>query len=169
MDIFEFAMQMELDGKSFYEKRAAATKHRELKSMLLMLAEEEQKHYNFFRRMKEGKTTLAEAEIDARSEALDKARNIFVEMSNNSEGKQFSEDELSAWNEAMKIEEKAVKFYSEKAAVEPDAIRKRLLSIIAAEEKNHVHMIDGVLSYLKYPESFADSAQFKNFQSLEGH
>jgi hypothetical protein len=30
-------------------------------------------------------------------------------------------------------------------------------------------MIDGVLTYLKFPDAFAESAQFKNFQSLEGH
>jgi rubrerythrin len=169
MNIFDFAMQMEIDGKLFYEKKAQETKHADLKKILLMLAEEEQKHYNFFKQMKEGKTELAERTVDTGTETLDRVKNIFVDMSNGPEGLSFGKDELTTWNEAMQIEEKAVAFYSEKASAEADENQKRLLTMIANEERNHVHMIDGVLSYLKFPENFADSAQFKNFQSLEGH
>jgi len=32
-----------------------------------------------------------------------------------------------------------------------------------------VHMIEGVLTYLKFPDAFAESTQFRDFQSLEGH
>ncbi len=169
MNIFDFAMQMELDGKTFYEKKAQETKHADLKKILQMLAEEEQKHYNFFRQLRDGKTDLAEKEVSGGSGTLDKVKNIFVELSNGPQGRSFGEDELSVWKEAMRIEEKAVAFYSEKASDEADANQKRLLTMIANEERNHVHMIDGVLSYLRFPEDFADSAQFKNFQSLEGH
>ncbi|HKK20381.1 MAG TPA: ferritin family protein [candidate division Zixibacteria bacterium] len=169
MNIFDFAMQMENDGKSFYKKKAQETKHADLKKILLMLAEEEQKHYNFFKQLKEGKTEQAEKTVEAGSETLDRVKNIFVDMSNAPGARSFGDDELTTWNEAMKIEEKAVAFYSEKASEEADENQKRLLMTIANEERNHVHMIDGVLSYLKFPENFADSAQFKNFQSLEGH
>ncbi len=169
MDIIEFAMQMELDGKTFYEKQAASATDMELKKMLTMLAEEEDRHYNFFRRLKEGKTQLAVQEINRRSATLNQAKNIFEELSKRQGKKSFGDDVTSAWREALKIEERAEGFYREKAAAETDKDRKRLLHLIANEERNHVHMIDGILTYLKFPDVFADSAQFKHFMSLEGH
>lgn len=169
MDVIEFAMQMELDGKTFYEKNAATATDPELKKMLLMLAEEEQQHYNLFKRLKEGGTHLAVREIDTRPTTLHQVKNIFQELSNREEKKSFGEDVISAWTEALRIEEKAEGFYREKAEIETDEDRKKLFHLIADEERNHIHMIDGILTYLKYPDTFANSAQFKNFMSLEGH
>jgi hypothetical protein len=169
MDIIEFAMQMELDGKAFYEKNAAIATDPELKKMLTMLAEEERRHYNLFKRLKEGKTPLAIQEVNARAETLNNAKNIFQELSDREEQDSFGQDVLSVWTKALRIEEKAEKFYREKADTEKDAEHKRLLNLIADEERNHINMIDGILTYLRYPDTFADSAQFKNFMSWEGH
>ncbi len=169
MDIFEFAMQMEMDGQAFYESQAAATKDKELKKILLMLAEEEQQHYNYFKRMASGETELPISEMRGNLGTLDKVKNIFTEMSRKPSEAGFGDDERSIWREALKIEEKAEKFYREKAAEEKNETKKRLLDLIADEEQRHIYMIDGVLSYLKFPDDFAQSAQFKNFQSLEGH
>jgi len=169
MDILDFALQMELDGKNFYEKHASETNDKELKKILLMLAEEEQKHYNFFKQMKEGKIDIATQTMNTKSDTLHQVKNIFVEMSQGKDKKSFGEDVQSIWMEALKIEEKAEKFYREKAEIEADDTKKKLIKMIADEERNHVHMIDSVLTYLKFPQSFADTAQFKNFQSLEGH
>ena len=169
MDILEFAMQMELDGKAFYEKHAKSTSMKELKEILLTLAEEEEKHYQFFKKMKEGKTDLTVKDFSYQSKSLAQVKNIFVDMANNNDNSVVKDSEKDVWEEALKIEEKAVAFYSEKAISETDTERKNLLLAIAEEEKRHVHMIDSVLTFLKFPDTFADTAQFKNFQSLEGH
>ena len=167
MDILEFAMKMELDGKAFYDKQARNTSNPELKKIFQHLAEEEERHYLFFKNMKEG--NLAEAAEQVRSsDTLTKVKNIFVELSSKSD-QTFGDEELTAWMEAMQIEEKAESFYREKANEEKEPGKKELLSKIADEEQNHIHMIDSVITYIKFPDSFADSAQFKNFQSLEGH
>jgi rubrerythrin len=169
MDIIEFALEMELDGKAFYQRSAAATSDPELKEMLTMLAEEEDRHYRFFKRLKDGETELAAKELNTRVTTLHQAKNIFEDLSQREIAKPFGEDVVSAWKEALRIEEKAEKFYREKANAERNADRRRLLNLIADEELNHVHMIDGILTYLKYPDTFADSTQFKSFMSWEGH
>jgi rubrerythrin len=169
MDIFDFAMKMEMDGKQFYEKQARVTTNPQLKKILLTLAEEEQKHFDFFKRLKEGDTDLAVEEISSRTETLDNVKNIFVEMSEETGSRVAAKDEISAWTEALRIEEKAESFYKEKAARETNEKQRKLLLLIAGEEQSHVHMISGVLTFLKYPDTFAQSAQFKNFMSLEGH
>ncbi|KAA3632098.1 MAG: hypothetical protein DWP97_11700 [Calditrichaeota bacterium] len=169
MDIIEFAMKMELDGKAYYEKHARNTSDKDLKKIFLILAEEEEKHFKFFKSLKDGDTEEAANLISGSSKTLKEVQNIFVEMSQSTEKKTFGKDEEATWQKALEIEEKAEGFYREKAGEESDDEKKNLLNIIADEEQNHVHMIDSILTYLKFPEAFADSAQFKNFQSLEGH
>ncbi len=168
MDIIEFAMKMELDGKSFYEKHARHTQDRDLKRIFILLAEEEEKHYNFFKALKDGDTDEAKTIISSSASSLKEVQNIFVEMSKSTDKKTFGADEEATWTKALEIEEKAESFYREKANAEDNESQRLLLNMIADEERNHVHMIDSILTYLKFPEAFADSAQFKNFQSLEG-
>ncbi|MEW6412365.1 MAG: ferritin family protein [Candidatus Zixiibacteriota bacterium] len=169
MNMFEFAMQMELDGKAFYLKHAGEQKNADLRQVLTMLAEEEQKHYNIFKKLNEGAGPSALTTGQSHSATLTKAKNIFVELSNNTKHPSFTDNEKSIWLEALKLEEKSEKFYREKAEEEPDPARKNLLNLIANEERNHIYMIDSVLTYMKFPDTFSDTAKFKNFKSLEGH
>ena len=169
MDIYEFAMQMELDGKAFYEKLAGQTKDEPLRQVLIMLAEEEQKHYDIFKALKAGKGPAALTGENIHTRTLNTVKNIFIDLSNNTEHPSFTQSERSIWAEALKIEERSEQFYREKAAQEPDAQKKNLLTLIANEERNHIYLIDSVLTYMKFPDTFSDTAQFKDFQSLEGH
>ncbi|UCG60313.1 MAG: ferritin family protein [Candidatus Zixiibacteriota bacterium] len=169
MNIFDFAMQMELDGKAFYEKMARDTADAELKKVLIMLAEEENKHYHIFKKLREGEVPGTEGVGSAHSETLSAVKNIFRELSTNGEHGDFTKDEKSIWSEALLIEEKSENFYREKAQTEPDVQKRSILTMIANEERNHIYLIDSVLTYMKFPDTFSDTAQFKNFQSLEGH
>lgn len=169
MDILEFAIKMELDGKAYYDKHARRTNDNDLKRIFKLLSEEEDRHYHFFKKMQEGKHEEAAKQISNTKDTLMQVYNIFIEMTKTNDDKSFGEDELTAWTEALRIEEKAESFYREKSLEESDSAKKKLLEAIADEERNHVHMIEGVLTYLKFPEAFADSVEFKNFQSLEGH
>lgn len=169
MNIFDFAMQMEMDGKAFYEKMATQTADPELKKVLVMLAEEEQKHFNIFKKLRDGAVPGTEVIGGTHSETLSAVKNIFKDLSNNDEHADFTHDERSIWAEALKIEEKSENFYREKAQEETDVTRRDLLTMVANEERNHIYLIDSVLTYMKFPDTFSDTAQFKNFQSLEGH
>jgi len=44
MNIYEFALQMELDGKAFYTKIAAAAQEIGLQTIFSRLADDEEKH-----------------------------------------------------------------------------------------------------------------------------
>ncbi len=168
MDIIEFAMKMEQDGKLFYEKSAADTSDPELKKILQQLAEEEKNHYEFFRRMKEQPIDLTAGDILRGESTLKTVKNIFETMAANKDKEPFGEDVVAVWTQALRTEEKAVKLYTDEAGKENDEERKALLLRIAKEEENHVKMIDSVLMYVKHPEAFAASAQYKNFRSIEG-
>ena len=168
MDIIKFAMKMELDGKAFYEKQAEQTQQSELKKILLTLAEEEDRHFRFFKNLSDNRDAAIGPEEFSDSEASRKISNIFEVLAQNTEPKPFGEDIIGVWTEARRLEEEAVAFYREKAAEESDESRRNLLLKIAEEEYRHVLMIDNVLTWLKHPAAFAASSQYKNFLSLEG-
>ena len=46
MDIYKYAMQMELDGRHFYLDLAKKTNNTGIKNILTMMADSEAKHYN---------------------------------------------------------------------------------------------------------------------------
>lgn len=58
--------------------------------------------------------------------------------------------------------------YREAAGNETDDKRRKLFEKIADEEKNHIYLVDNMLSFTKDPSSFMASAQYKNFMSWEG-
>ncbi|HUV31353.1 MAG TPA: ferritin family protein [Acidobacteriota bacterium] len=169
MDIVEFAMQMELDGKAFYERAAEATAQPELKKILIYLAEEEERHYQVFRQLHDGRADRAEEELDGNSGSLSAPRNLFLELAGQGPDQSFGDDARAVWTEALKIEEAAVRMYSDEAAKEKDPARKKLLNRIADEERDHVYLIDNMLSFIADPQTFVNSRQFADFRSWEGH
>ena len=75
MNIFEFAMKMEMDGKQFYEESAAKTDSPELKRILLELASDEEKHYTIFRALRDG--VPVEYEDAKKTKILTEVKNVF--------------------------------------------------------------------------------------------
>jgi len=167
MDIIRFAMQMEIDGQKFYEQSAAESSLPELKEIFHYLAEEEKRHFRFFKSLADGKPDAAAKELNAGS--MKATRNVFVGLIEAGAHKSFGEEVTIAWKKAREIEEQAVKLYSEEVTRESDAQRKALLQKIADEERNHVYLIENVLSYLRDPGTFANSQRFAAFKSWEGH
>ena len=149
MDIYKFAMQMELDGKAFYEKGAAATDDENLKQIFLTLAEEEQRHYNIFKRISEGEMDAAEDFTNKRGKTIATTKNLFQKMTEAGQETLPGDDIQAVWKEAIGIEEKSEKMYREHANKEKNPERKAILNRIADEEKNHIYLIDNMISFLK--------------------
>jgi rubrerythrin len=168
MDIIEYALKMEQDGMAFYKQQADASTDPRLKKIFSTLVEEEARHYQIFKKLKEDPSEISKDISFTVAGAIENVKTLFEQMSQDSETRKFGDDVISAWTEALRIEEKAHAFYQEKANIEQDDATRKLLTAIAAEETRHIHMIDAVLMYLKHPQAFAASAQFSNFMSLEG-
>lgn len=169
MDILDYAMKMELDGKLFYQQSAQKMPSPELKQILLTLADEEQKHFNFFRGMKDSGATAAKQAIDSAPPSAIATKNVFQQIIANGQPGIYAEDVLSIWRKALDIEEKAEKLYRDEANKEADPARKSLLHQIADEERNHVYLIENMLAFMADPAGFIDSANYQHFQSWEGN
>ena len=96
MDIYEFAMQMELDGRNFYLDLAGKANDEGIQNILEMLAADEMKHHNILQEMKIKRPSMAKTKV------LDDARNIFREMKYTGEDKHFPTSQMDLYKKAQK-------------------------------------------------------------------
>ncbi len=164
MNVFEFAMKMEQDGKAYYEKMAEQTGNEVVKNVLLELAADEEKHYRIFKKFRDGDLSGLKDIQETGSVALTKAKNVFESISANQEFS-FDSDVMSAWKEAQAIEKKSEDFYREKAGEETSEDIKKALKLIADEEARHWSLIEYVLQFMDHPRRWIADAEWR---SIEG-
>jgi len=156
MNIYEFAMQMERDGETFYRELAAQSSTG-VKRILTMLAEDEVKHYGVVRDMaQEAIPEMTESSV------LADARNVFAGMKGtalNLEGEQ-----VELYRKAQDIERRSQAFYEEKAQQVSVLAHKTLLLKIAEEEKRHYYLLDGIIEFLNRPHVWMENAEFNHLE-----
>lgn len=163
-EIFDFAMQMEQDGKDYYEKEAAKTNIPALKKILLGLAEDEIRHYNIFKKLKEQHAADLGALSEKSSEIMKTTRNVFEEMAKSGAEIDVGSEAIEIWNHAQEVEKKSEDFYRMKAEEMSDPKAKEMLIKIAAEEAKHWAVIESVRQFLEKPKTWLEDAEWGNLE-----
>lgn len=162
MNVFDFAMKMEQDGKAFYEKLARETNLEGLQTIFTRLAEDEQKHYETFQALQgETQTTAMED-----STALDQAKNVFEELLGDKGSFGAIEGDLEGYRYAMKLEAESFRLYEDAAKRESDADVKNLLLRIAEEEHNHFTIVQNIYDFVNAPSQFLAWGEFSNLDEF---
>lgn len=159
MNVFDYAMKLELDGKAFYEKLAAQTDSEGLAKIFGELAADEQKHFDIFHKLKNNEAVDTMAD----SRALEGAKNLFEEHRVNPPQKNLLKSNLDAYQYAMKLEKQSVDFYQNAAAKETDAGVKKLLQKIAIEEQKHLNILENIFEFVNAPTRSLVWSEFSNF------
>lgn len=162
MNIFEHAMQMELDGKKYYEEHAEKAELPQLKQILMELASDETKHYELFKAMRDN--VPSEFENASETKILSKVVNIFDAIKEENKEHSFGEDMLNIWEHARKVEKEAEDFYRRAADDVGDDKKAALLLQIADEEHRHWKSIDNVIAFLKRPTQWLENAEWRNLE-----
>lgn len=160
MEIFEYAMKMEEDGRAFYLEHAEKTQNTGLKSILVELAEDELKHYNMYKAMRDSRSV--EFKEDEQTTVLSSVMNVFESMRAEGKDMQLQSDDLKVWEEAREIEAKSEAFYREKAGEIDNAGQKSILIRIADEEHKHWIAIENVIGFLERPQQWLEDAEWSN-------
>jgi rubrerythrin len=161
MNIFDFAMKMELDGKAYYEKLAAETSNSGLNSIFTSLAADEQKHYEIILAIKTG-TKL----IMADSTVLEKAKNLFEELMADKSISGTLKKSLDGYQHARKLEADSVKLYEDMAKKEDNPETLQILLRIANEEKKHFNILDNLYDFALAPQNFLAWGEFSNLKEF---
>lgn len=155
MQIFDFVMKMEKDGEAYYRNLAEKVSDEGVAKILLMMADDEVKHYKIFEGMKKGNPDMPETAV------LKNAKNVFQAMKDQ---KKFNFDgsERDALAKAHEVEMHSEKFYLEKVDEVDSVEHKDLFRRIAGEERRHAHLLDYMMEFISRPESWIDDAEFTN-------
>ncbi len=155
MDIYKYAMQMELDGRHFYLDLAKKTNNTGIKSILTMMAESEAKHYNIILGMQKND----KMQYSADTEVLTKVKNIFMKMK---EEKEIDVDvsQVEFYKKALEVETDSEKFYLERADEEKDPHRKEIFLTIANEEKSHCVLLENIVNFVSQPDTWLENPEW---------
>jgi len=156
MSIFEFAMQMEVDGEKFYRELADKSSNSGLKKIFSNLADEEVNHYNVFKNIKEHSSLDIEG-----TTILEDSKNIFAQMkAQNNTDVSADVDQKEAYKVALDMETNAYNYFEEKAEESSEPAEKKLLLAIAREERRHHRLIQGLIDFISQPETWLENAEF---------
>lgn len=162
MNVFDYAMKMEQDGKSLYKKFAEETDYTGLKNIFLQLADDEQKHYEIFQAMK-GQTQAAAMEDTT---VLENTRNVFEKLMQDKGSHGQIEGDLDAYRHAMKLEADSFRLYEDVAAKEENRDVKALLLRIAGEEHKHFQVLENVYDFVNAPNQYLAWGEFSNLDEF---
>lgn len=155
MNVFEFCMNMEQEGEQYYRDMAGKCKLKGLKQILNMLADDEVKHYEYFKSLKNNSVINQYG-----STIIIDSKNVFQTMKESEKEFNLEGTNIDLFKKAREVELKSESFYKEKAEEIESAEAKELLLKIAEEERSHAHLIDNILVFLSKPEAWVENAEF---------
>lgn len=162
MNVLDYAMQMEVDGQAYYQQMAEKTRLPGLKTIFTRLADDEKKHYDIFKQLKEGQPTPEMLDTTV----LDETQNVFAKLPETSETLDTTGEDLAAYRHAMQIEAQSARLYDDAADKESDSTIRALLKRIAEEERKHFNILDNIHQFVNAPNQYLAWGEFSNLDEF---
>lgn len=157
MDVFDFALKMELDGEQYYRDMAANVQYDELKKALLSLADDEKRHYKIIKRAKEQAAFLVEEDS-----SLEKQPNIFSIHKDNEFLAQLKSEQVDVYRAALVKEKESVELYKKLQADSEKESFKNIFKKLMQEEERHAEQIEHIIDMLNNVNDWVESAEFNH-------
>ncbi len=160
MDIFDFALQMELDGEKYYRDLAEKVKHDDLKKVLEGLAEDEQRHYKIIQ-LAQSQTfnSIADSSLSSipnvfsrnKDEAFVPEKDLIAKL---------KDEQSDVYRAALLKEEESVALYRklQEDSKQPEA--KLIFEKLMQEEEKHVEVIENIIDMLNHVNDWVEAAEF---------
>lgn len=158
MNIYQYALQLEKESEAYYKELMSKTDDVGLQTILEMLADEENKHFNIIKQMMETDTCPPCAESDI----LKNSKNIFMKVKGKKFTFNFKASQADFYRKALEFEEKSYKNYLEMSEKVEDESKKSLLLKFAEEEKKHMFLIENLVEFVSRPETWIEDAEFNH-------
>ncbi len=161
MNVFDFAMKMEADGKALYEKLAAEAGVSELKMIFTLLASAEDEHCKAIAAMRE--TTPAE---QAESKVLENARSVFKDLLDKKSALDLLKEDPDGYLHAIKFAIAGVKLYETMASRETSAATAKILQKLADDERKHLEILENIYDFVEAPKDYLAWGEFSNLKEF---
>ena len=159
MNVFDFALKMEEDGRAYYQKLAAEATVSEFKTIFAMLADAEQEHHDVIAAMKKG----VPAE-QVNSKVLEKAKNVFQKILERKQTLASLKEDPDGFKHAIRIAEEGIKLYEEMAGKETNPVAVKVLLMLDEEEKKHLEIMENIYDFVEAPHTFLAWGEFSNLK-----
>lgn len=158
MNIFDQAMQLELDGEAFYKTLSNQVQQEGVKKIFMWLAADERKHYEIFRRLKESEPVVVMED----SQVLEAARNLFERVLPKEAARLDLQTNLEAYQLAMKAEQESIDLYTRTLEEQAEPAVKQVLQQILMEEHKHFTVIENIYDFVNKPNQSFVWGEFSN-------
>lgn len=160
-DVWEFAKDIEVSGKEYYEKLADESAIEELSGVFTFLAGEEQRHYEIFDAMEKG---LPAPELK-HSGALQNAKDAFNSLASSLQVSEVIEDSESAYQKALGFEQKSIDLYQKALVDAKDDQQKAALEFIINQEKKHYRIVEAMMEFVRRPKEWLENAEWNHLDA----
>ncbi|MBN1545871.1 MAG: ferritin family protein [Syntrophaceae bacterium] len=155
LEALKHALEMEEDGKKFYEKCLRETKNDTGKWMFEFLIRAEESHIKKFTELYNTMEASGKWPEKTASETRDVPTNIFAEALAKSKDKEAgTADDIEAIKTAGELEEESVKYYQSLAAAATDPMEKKFYMLLVNEETEHFLSLMDSLAFFENPQLY---------------
>ncbi len=155
------AIQLEKDGREFFEQAAEETKNELGKKMFHKLAGDEVRHLVTFEKMFKTLTDPKTWKELLKGGAPRERMPYFAEQAENRSPAEKGAGEVSALRQALAVERKAIDFFRKVAEETGDPEAKRIFQLIAEEEVSHYDLIQAQIDSVTNAGFWFDVGDFK--------
>ncbi len=153
MDVFAFAMKMEKDGELFYRELAEKASDKNIAAALLLLADEESRHYQVVQSLSAGRSEWSETKV------LDQARNVFARLKEFGQKFDANTSQASVYQQAIELERQSESFYLDKADECSNPAQRAMFFLLAEEEKKHIYLLENLADFALRPAYWLENAE----------
>jgi rubrerythrin len=162
MNIYDFAINFEIESRKLYEKLAEESGNENLRGVFQGLAEEEKRHENILRQLKEDKK-IDEVDSDILSTAK-KAFELISKDLTDTKDNVLPQQQVDVYKKAKEIEVDSYKFYTDKAEETEIPEVEKVFNRLAKEEKKHERIIDNIIEMVNRPNTWLEDAEWNHME-----
>lgn len=160
MNLWEFALKMELDGEKYYWELAEKTEYEDLKKVLAALAAAEKRHYKTIQSIQSQSAPLSES-----ASPLTGIQNVFAVggkfvADNETSVAKLKAEQIDLYQAALAKEKESVDLYKKLYEQVATSQEKSICQQFILEEENHAAIFDDIIDMLNHVNDWVESAEF---------
>ena len=155
MEIFEFALSFEEEHEKFYRRQLEETNDSSLQEVFRFLADEESKHQVVVQKLLDERPAE-----DVSSDLIPEVKELFTELSSDLPESVKETTQVDIYKQGREMEERAYKFYKEKAEETDSVELERILKDLAGEEEKHWAIMNNLVELVNRPNTWLDDAEW---------
>lgn len=155
MDDIRLVIEMEEDAARRYRTLSEKAVNPGLKSVMMLLAEEEARHCEHYKSLAEGGGTKLDD-----SRLISAVTEVFLTMKERGDTAGTGLSEVVLYKEALEAEKKHYEFYRKKAYRAGSDAERQMFLAISEEERQHALVLENVIEFVSRPDEWLENAEW---------